>query len=161
MTVRKPYSWPLWISLLAGLVGACSSSPNTVPTPPPAKCSHSPCEVSTTPLTSTCDSCVGRICGKYPSCCGDGGWDQTCQGQVSALCGQRCTCNTIYDAGPPPFNPQACGDCTYKVCQRYTACCSTSTTGAAWDATCVAYLKSLNLQGCPGVPVVDASASGG
>jgi hypothetical protein len=51
-------------------------------------CAHPLCSTGG-PLASTCDPCVTKLCAADPYCC-MWGWDATCVGEVTSICGQPC-----------------------------------------------------------------------
>jgi hypothetical protein len=103
-------------------------------------CEHSKCYAGAK-LTSTCDSCVSRICAAQPSCCTTA-WTQSCVDMIPTTCDATCGATTAVACGHDmcvtggALNA-ACSPEVAAVCANAATayCCSTT-----WDAACVAAL---------------------
>jgi hypothetical protein len=54
----------------------------------PSTCTHALCALGSA-LLPTCDPCATQLCAADPYCC-QVGWDATCVGEVSSICGKTC-----------------------------------------------------------------------
>lgn len=62
--------------------------PAPPPPPPPTTCAHNKCSTGAK-LTSTCDSCVTKVCKSDSFCCAKN-WDAACVAEVGTICGETC-----------------------------------------------------------------------
>ncbi|KAI8830203.1 Fungalysin metallopeptidase-domain-containing protein [Chytriomyces cf. hyalinus JEL632] len=65
-----------------------SAVPTSKTTTAGSTCAHSIC-TSGVKLTSTCNSCVAKICAADSYCCTNS-WDSICVGEVASVCNQTC-----------------------------------------------------------------------
>jgi len=73
----------MWDSICVGEVGSiCGQSCGG------GTCAHAICSTGSK-LTSGCDPCVTKICGRDPYCCSTM-WDSICVGEVKSICGTTC-----------------------------------------------------------------------
>src|SRR5262249_3686505 len=86
-----------WLTVVVGVLAAScgtdatrNETPNGISTGARAtyaagSCAHDPCATGTK-LTSSCNSCVQKICSSDSFCCNNK-WDQQCVNEVASICG--------------------------------------------------------------------------
>lgn len=102
-----------------------------------ATCAHSKCAAGAA-LTSSCDSCVARICADTPSCCSTS-WTTACAAKVETICDASCGAKTSTACAHDmcAVGSQLAAACSPKVATLcgtagFAYCCSTT-----WDQACV------------------------